>query len=398
MDSSTDSRVRSDSFRPARGHASYDTPQRSREHRRSTSPDWAGYFARTRRQVPRDRTRSPHSRDVRESSSRMPDSRNVGSSSSFNGSPRLHGNSGGERTVELVTPASLPARTKSLSRRLAPRIVSTDIIDLVSDSEPSDEDIVYVGRKSPEAWFPTLARPASPLDAPHIPSPERHDHSRREHGRTCACDMPYDETANLQRLRSNEYSGPLMRSVGNSQVDDGITDRSLRSDTPPDTPPFPSPEPGGTTQDFGQISPYLMLNMFRDDTIRSHRLDALHRNLGLPPVNPEPEYEPMIVGEDLDVSRDQLVYSPLVITDGFQEESHPPWQSAFTHESIVIRDDDPPAMVKHTVAPHADTDDGSEPMDLDLNRTLEHCGALSAELPHVTAVEERAFALILDTQ
>ncbi|WVF65584.1 hypothetical protein IAT40_000314 [Kwoniella sp. CBS 6097] len=359
--SSATSQPTHDRYRPDQSRGRHRSPSRSRARRRSASPDWAEYFARTRPYKSDQRPRAPRPRNISESSSQIPYSQHVYSSSS--GSPMLYGNCGRESSVEVITPASPSAPARNLSLRLPPRVIPNDIINLVSDSDNEDDEIVYVGRISPQAWSPLPTRSASPLDAPHIPSPERRDHSRGGQA-----DAPYDESLNLQRLKSNDFSGPLIRPTGEIEVEDAQSDHSFPPNAPrPDTPRLTPERLADASRTFGQISPYFMPDMFRDTTIRSHRLDALHRNLGLPPVHPQPEPEPMIVGDQIDAVIDQLIYSPLVISDGLQMEAHPPWQSLFFDDAIVTPDDDSPAIPLAAVPSESISDDGFEPMELDMD-------------------------------
>ncbi|WVQ93237.1 hypothetical protein IAU59_000302 [Kwoniella sp. CBS 9459] len=376
---------------PYRATRSHEAPSAPRGSRRSASPDWAAYYARTRGRVPGDRSRSPGRRVASTSGHQRSSSRNLSAKSS--GSSMSYDSNNRQSSTEATTPRIASTGAKSLSERLRQR----DIINLVSDSDHSDDDIVYVGRKSPEAWSPLPARSVSPLDAPHIPSPARHVHvhaharahehsHRRGLGRQCASDVPYDERTNLQRLRSNDFSGPLIKPLTGIEVDDIRSEYSPYPATPP--PLSPPTEPIGVIQTFGQISPHFMPNMFRDDTIRSHRLDALHRNLGLPPVHPQPEPEAVIMSDSdengTETAMDQLVYSPLIISDCLQFDPHPPWQSFFSDEAIVISDEASVHVSASDQALSSETMMGSQQVLMDIDPVLSNSEDLTSTLEDTT--------------
>ncbi|WWC97931.1 hypothetical protein V866_004820 [Kwoniella sp. B9012] len=251
----------------------------------------------------------------------------------------------------------ISTRTTPLIRRvgnLAPDVISissdsdsntnSEPNDSFSDDEDEDDSTDLV-----EIQVTTIIRPDLSSNIPFIPFPTNGDNLHTS-SRTIL-----DQAQNLEAIRN--LSRPIMTprnhdhssddSDSDREDEDETTEESLRPPTPPFPPP--PPPPSSTTSTLfshigdnqsrntlsGAISEHFMEDMFYDPTIRSHRLDALHRNLGKSPPPVQPTVLSIVTAsagpvEDDGVLRlhavehqdegEQLTYgpvfSPLIITDG----------------------------------------------------------------------------------
>ncbi|WRT69017.1 uncharacterized protein IL334_005999 [Kwoniella shivajii] len=266
---------------------------------------------------------------------------------------------------------TLSSREDPQYRRLSERVGerAPDVIYISSDSD-SDSDnqtdtqplsVVQRGRRS-SASSSASSRPDS-----DIPEPRNHQIMSssvitRSRAIPYSSNRPFNESENLAAIRklTSQYV-PL-------PLPDGDTD-SESSSRPP-TPPLPDatriqssttnttttstvphrPANTAVTTRSRAISPHFNENMFHDPNIRSYRLDVLHERLGMPlppkpPARPPMMIEPRREQEDEDgLRRDEIRYSPLIITDGsfpdYPIDVTSPKEANNYHAPIEIIEDD----------------------------------------------------------
>ncbi|KAK6904335.1 hypothetical protein I203_105146 [Kwoniella mangroviensis CBS 8507] len=247
-------------------------------------------------------------------------------------------------------------RTTPLIRRvgnLAPDVIS---ISSDSDSDSNDDPNGSFSNNEDEdnddstdlveIQVTTMIRPDPSSNIPFIPFSTNRDNPHTR-SRTIL-----DQAQNLEAIRN--LSRPIMTPRNHDDSDDDSdSDREEQDETTevssrPPTPPFPPPlssttsammthieELQGENTLSGAISEHFMEDMFHDPTIRSYRLDALHRNLGKSPPPVQLAVQSIVTVSAGPVEDDEvlrlhavehqdeeeefrygLVFSPLIITDG----------------------------------------------------------------------------------
>ncbi|WVQ63952.1 uncharacterized protein L199_002109 [Kwoniella botswanensis] len=257
------------------------------------------------------------------------------------------------RTSPPTRPSA--SRTTPLIQRvgnLAPDVISiSSDSDSDSNSEPNDSSFDDEDEDDStdlvEIQVTTTIRPDPSSNILFIPFPTN-GHNLHTPSRTIL-----DQAQNLEAIRN--LSRPIMtprnhdHSSDDSDSDREDEDETMEKSLRPSTPPFPPPPPSSTASTLfshigdnqnrhtlsGAIPEHFMADMFYDPTIRSYRLEALHRNLGKSPPPVQSAVLSIVAAsagpvEDDGVLRlhaveDQdeeeeirygLVFSPLIITDG----------------------------------------------------------------------------------
>ncbi|WWC64037.1 uncharacterized protein I303_106643 [Kwoniella dejecticola CBS 10117] len=251
--------------------------------------------------------------------------------------------------VYPITPG--PSSFTSIGRRLGRK--SGTPISISSDSDDGDiiqtpdntieidssdeDDIVITGFKS-SARKPFL-RPSPSLSPSPPPDERSKDFFVRRYTRTTervGYLTSLNESENLQAIR--RLSGPIMNrhtvSDSESETDGHAIQFQSKSPIRPRSAIVSAPESGVEVNDRSWedlIAPHFLEDMFRDTSIRSHRLDLLHARMGLPSVERDAplargaQSPPLVLNAQDDIDEETnnshgVFYPPLIITDGTLED------------------------------------------------------------------------------